>query len=176
MVKHVPIEEMQDGIAIVMCNLKPAKMRGITSEGMLMCASTSEKVLTLSIHFLIHPKQVALGGNTKPGWRWATQLWRLHNKNAQSEGKGEITLIVLFIPNVLEHYMSFTGSQRFDSHCHLVNCLVLPTLTFCNHCKGLRSFLFDVKYPVFEILLFSFRLIFDIRFHLVGKVITFGIS
>ena len=27
-----------------MCNLKPAKMRGVTSEGMLMCASTPEKV------------------------------------------------------------------------------------------------------------------------------------
>ncbi|XP_046461146.1 aminoacyl tRNA synthase complex-interacting multifunctional protein 1-like isoform X2 [Daphnia pulex] len=44
LVKHVPIEEMQDRIAIFMCNLKPAKMRGITSEGMLMCASTPEKV------------------------------------------------------------------------------------------------------------------------------------
>lgn len=48
LVKHVPIEEMQDRIAIFMCNLKPAKMRGITSEGMLMCASTPEKVRTLS--------------------------------------------------------------------------------------------------------------------------------
>lgn len=46
LVKHVPIEEMQDRIAIFMCNLKPAKMRGITSEGMLMCASTPEKVQT----------------------------------------------------------------------------------------------------------------------------------
>ncbi|XP_057371933.1 aminoacyl tRNA synthase complex-interacting multifunctional protein 1-like [Daphnia carinata] len=44
LVKHVPIEEMQNRIAVFMCNLKPAKMRGITSEGMLMCASTSEKV------------------------------------------------------------------------------------------------------------------------------------
>ena len=48
LVKHVPIEEMQDRIAIFMCNLKPAKMRGISSEGMLMCASTPEKVPTLS--------------------------------------------------------------------------------------------------------------------------------
>ena len=44
LVKHIPIEEMQDRVAIFMCNLKPAKMRGVTSEGMLMCASTSEKV------------------------------------------------------------------------------------------------------------------------------------
>jgi len=46
LVKHVPIEEMQDRIAIFMCNLKPAKMRGVLSEGMLMCASTPEKVST----------------------------------------------------------------------------------------------------------------------------------
>lgn len=44
LVKHVPIEEMQNRIAIFMCNLKPAKMRGVLSEGMLMCASTPEKV------------------------------------------------------------------------------------------------------------------------------------
>lgn len=44
LVKHIPIEEMQDRIAIFMCNLKPAKMRGVLSEGMLMCASTPEKV------------------------------------------------------------------------------------------------------------------------------------
>ncbi|CAH1778093.1 unnamed protein product [Owenia fusiformis] len=35
---------MQDRIALFMCNLKPAKMRGILSEGMIMCASTPEKV------------------------------------------------------------------------------------------------------------------------------------
>lgn len=35
---------MQDRLAIFMCNLKPAKMRGMTSEGMIMCASTPEKV------------------------------------------------------------------------------------------------------------------------------------
>ena len=33
LVKHVPIEEMQNRIASFMCNLKPAKMRGVTSEG-----------------------------------------------------------------------------------------------------------------------------------------------
>lgn len=48
LVKFVPIEEMQNRIVIVMCNLKPAKMRGITSEGMVMCASTPEKVEVLS--------------------------------------------------------------------------------------------------------------------------------
>lgn len=44
LVKWVPIEEMQNRLVVVMCNLKPAKMRGILSEGMLMCASTPDKV------------------------------------------------------------------------------------------------------------------------------------
>ncbi|KAK9498599.1 hypothetical protein O3M35_003194 [Rhynocoris fuscipes] len=48
LVKHVPIEEMQNRLVIVMCNLKPVKMRGVLSEGMVMCASTPEKVEVLS--------------------------------------------------------------------------------------------------------------------------------
>lgn len=47
LVKHVPIEEMQNRLVCVMCNLKPVKMRGILSEGMVMCASTPEKVEVL---------------------------------------------------------------------------------------------------------------------------------
>lgn len=48
LVKFVPIDEMKDRMVIVMCNLKPAKMRGVTSEAMVMCASTPEKVEILS--------------------------------------------------------------------------------------------------------------------------------
>ncbi|XP_053604290.1 aminoacyl tRNA synthase complex-interacting multifunctional protein 1 [Plodia interpunctella] len=44
LVNHVPIDEMQNRIVMVLCNLKPAKMRGITSEAMVMCASSPEKV------------------------------------------------------------------------------------------------------------------------------------
>lgn len=35
---------MENRIAIFCCNLKPAKMRGILSEGMIMCGSSPEKV------------------------------------------------------------------------------------------------------------------------------------
>ena len=35
LVKHVPIEEMQGRIAVFLLNLKPAKMRGVMSEGNL---------------------------------------------------------------------------------------------------------------------------------------------
>jgi len=48
LVKFVPIEEMQNRLVVVLCNLKPAKMRGVTSEAMVMCASTPEKVEVLS--------------------------------------------------------------------------------------------------------------------------------
>ncbi|EDV28031.1 uncharacterized protein TRIADDRAFT_20863 [Trichoplax adhaerens] len=44
LVRHIPIEGMQDRLAIFCCNLKPAKMRGILSQGMIMCASSPEKV------------------------------------------------------------------------------------------------------------------------------------
>lgn len=44
LVKYVPIDQMQNRLAVLLCNLKPAKMRGVTSEAMVMCASTPEKV------------------------------------------------------------------------------------------------------------------------------------
>jgi len=44
LVKFIPIEEMQNRMCVVMCNLKPAKMRGVVSEAMVMCASTPDKV------------------------------------------------------------------------------------------------------------------------------------
>merc|ERR1711978_717299 len=48
LVKFIPIEQMQNRKAILMCNLKPSKMRGIMSEAMVMCASTPDKVEILS--------------------------------------------------------------------------------------------------------------------------------
>ncbi|KAK4310629.1 hypothetical protein Pmani_017817 [Petrolisthes manimaculis] len=48
LVRFVPLEEMQNRMAVLLCNLKPAKMRGITSEAMVMCASTPEKVEILT--------------------------------------------------------------------------------------------------------------------------------
>jgi len=35
---------MQNCIAVFLLNLKPAKMRGVMSEGMVMCASSPDKV------------------------------------------------------------------------------------------------------------------------------------
>lgn len=48
LVKFIPEDQMQNRKAILMCNLKPSKMRGIMSEAMVMCASTPDKVEILS--------------------------------------------------------------------------------------------------------------------------------
>ena len=45
LVRHIPLEEMQNRMVVLLCNLKPAKMRGIVSEAMVMCASTPDKVV-----------------------------------------------------------------------------------------------------------------------------------
>jgi len=56
LVNHVPIEEMQGRIAVFLLNLKPAKMRGVMSEGMIMCANTPDKV-----EILIPPSGAQIG-------------------------------------------------------------------------------------------------------------------
>lgn len=55
LVKHVPIEEMRNRLVVVLCNLKPAKMRGILSEAMVMCASTPDKVELLGVPDNVKP-------------------------------------------------------------------------------------------------------------------------
>ncbi len=35
----VPMDDLKDRLGVFLCNLKPVKMRGIESKGMLMCAS-----------------------------------------------------------------------------------------------------------------------------------------
>lgn len=42
LVNFVPESEMLNRIVVVLCNLKPAKMRGIESAGMVLCASSED--------------------------------------------------------------------------------------------------------------------------------------
>ncbi|CAH1104486.1 unnamed protein product [Psylliodes chrysocephalus] len=42
LVNFIPIEQMQDRMVVVLCNLKAAKMRGIESQGMVLCASVDD--------------------------------------------------------------------------------------------------------------------------------------
>ncbi|XP_058405852.1 aminoacyl tRNA synthase complex-interacting multifunctional protein 1 [Diceros bicornis minor] len=48
LVNHVPLEQMQNRMVILLCNLKPARMRGVLSQAMVMCASSPEKVEILA--------------------------------------------------------------------------------------------------------------------------------
>lgn len=38
----IPAEELLNRLVVVLCNLKPAKIRGVVSSGMILCASVSE--------------------------------------------------------------------------------------------------------------------------------------
>ncbi|EJS43781.1 arc1p [Saccharomyces arboricola H-6] len=44
LVKHFPLEAMQERYVVVVCNLKPVNMRGIKSTAMVLCGSTDDKV------------------------------------------------------------------------------------------------------------------------------------
>lgn len=39
LVHFVPKEQLQDRLVVLLCNLKPQKMRGVESQGMVLCAS-----------------------------------------------------------------------------------------------------------------------------------------
>lgn len=39
---YVTLEEMKERMVVVLCNLKPAKLKGIMSAGMVLCASKEE--------------------------------------------------------------------------------------------------------------------------------------
>uniref|UniRef100_A0A8D2KXK5 Tyrosine--tRNA ligase n=2 Tax=Varanus komodoensis TaxID=61221 RepID=A0A8D2KXK5_VARKO len=41
LVAFVPEEQLQDRLVVVLCNLKPQKMRGVASQAMLLCASSN---------------------------------------------------------------------------------------------------------------------------------------
>ena len=45
--KYYTPEEMVGKTVVVVANLKPAKLRGITSEGMILCGEDSEGKLTI---------------------------------------------------------------------------------------------------------------------------------
>ncbi|CAK6958610.1 aminoacyl tRNA synthase complex-interacting multifunctional protein 1-like [Scomber scombrus] len=42
--KHIPVDQMQDRMAVLLCNLKPVKMSGVVSQAMVMCAISPDKV------------------------------------------------------------------------------------------------------------------------------------
>ncbi|KAJ2610279.1 G4 quadruplex nucleic acid binding protein [Coemansia sp. RSA 1365] len=60
LVRFVPIEQMRDRDVVLVCNLKPAKMRGVMSHAMVLCATSSDGA---TVEFVEPPK------GSKPGDR-----------------------------------------------------------------------------------------------------------
>ena len=56
LVKFIPLDQMQNKFVVVLCNLKPNKLRGIMSEAMVLCASTAEKV-----ELMVPPSNAEIG-------------------------------------------------------------------------------------------------------------------
>lgn len=79
---------MQNRLAIFLCNLKPAKMRGVESQAMVMCASTPEKV-----EILIPPAGSVIGD------RLFCEGFESNNENANDEGDFFVTLFFFAFRN-----------------------------------------------------------------------------
>ncbi|KAJ1726757.1 G4 quadruplex nucleic acid binding protein [Coemansia biformis] len=60
LVRFIPIEQMQNRDVVLVCNLKPAKMRGVTSYAMVLCATSPDGA---TVEFVEPPK------GSKPGDR-----------------------------------------------------------------------------------------------------------
>jgi aminoacyl tRNA synthase complex-interacting multifunctional protein 1 len=58
LVKHMTLEEMIGARVVLVCNLKPAKMRGIESQAMVLCGTDAA---TGKVEFVIPPPQCAPG-------------------------------------------------------------------------------------------------------------------
>jgi aminoacyl tRNA synthase complex-interacting multifunctional protein 1 len=58
LVAYVPLEDMQNRSVIVLANLKPRNMRGIKSNGMLLCASNAEHT---AVEPLVPPEGAVIG-------------------------------------------------------------------------------------------------------------------
>lgn len=58
LVKFVTVEEIDQRLVAVLCNLKPSKMRGILSEGMVLCTSNEDHTV---VEPIIVPSSAAAG-------------------------------------------------------------------------------------------------------------------
>ncbi|XP_039050848.1 methionine--tRNA ligase, cytoplasmic-like [Hibiscus syriacus] len=66
LVKYIPLEEMQNRLVCVLCNLKPATMRGIKSHAMVLAASNDDHT---KVELVEPPKSATVGERvTFPGF------------------------------------------------------------------------------------------------------------
>ncbi|CAE1322872.1 AIMP1 [Acanthosepion pharaonis] len=114
LVNYVPLEAIQGRLAVFLCNLKPAKIRGVMSEAMLVCACTSDKV-----ELLVPPPGCVPGdqvicpqfpGKPEPQLNPKKKIWETVKPNLKTnnkcvatfkgqvlvvEGKGEVNVPTL---------------------------------------------------------------------------------
>ena len=57
---HIPLDELPNRLVVVVCNLKPSKMRGILSEGMLLAASKTTENGEI-VELVTPPSDVSVG-------------------------------------------------------------------------------------------------------------------
>ena len=57
----MPMEEMRNRLVVVLCNLKPAKLKGVESKGMVLCASIANEDGKKFVEPLITPEGAAPG-------------------------------------------------------------------------------------------------------------------
>uniref|UniRef100_A0A7S4B163 tRNA-binding domain-containing protein n=1 Tax=Chrysotila carterae TaxID=13221 RepID=A0A7S4B163_CHRCT len=63
---HMPLEKVKGARVVVICNLKPRKMAGIESQGMVLCASDAEKT---ALDFVVPPPDAPAGARFEwPGY------------------------------------------------------------------------------------------------------------
>lgn len=67
---------MQNRLILVLCNLKPSKLRGILSEAMVLCASTPEKV-----ELLLVPENAQVGDRVTVAGYEGTPEKEINTKN-----------------------------------------------------------------------------------------------
>lgn len=114
LVNYMPVEAIQGRLAVFLCNLKPAKIRGVLSEAMLVCACTSDKV-----ELLVPPPGCVPGdqvicpqfpGKPEPQLNPKKKIWETVKPNLKTnnkcvatfkgqvlvvEGKGEVNVPTL---------------------------------------------------------------------------------
>ncbi|KAL6977679.1 methionine--tRNA ligase [Sarracenia purpurea var. burkii] len=67
LVKYIPLEDMQNRKVCVLCNLKPATMRGIKSQAMVLAASSTDHT---KVELVEPPQSVPVGERvTFPGFK-----------------------------------------------------------------------------------------------------------
>jgi len=66
LVKYIPLEEMRNRKVLVVCNLKPAAMRGIKSQAMVLAASNDDHTI---VELVSPPENAPVGERLKfPGF------------------------------------------------------------------------------------------------------------